>query len=124
MLTLLSASYLLVTRANSSTSNPREELEDLIAGIAEILLEGVEVVDIRNSKGRTPLIVASCNGHTKLVSILLDHGADAELQDDFGYKAIHEAASFGHVQVDDFWVNSVLSYADWTRANQSRGKCK
>jgi ankyrin repeat protein len=37
----------------------------------------------------------------RIVKILLEHGADANLEDHFGFCPLHESVSFGHLQVVD-----------------------
>jgi len=46
--------------------------------------------------GRTALMWAAESGHSRVVSFLLEHGADAKLQAEDGFTALHFAAYKGH----------------------------
>eukprot|EP00004_Rigifila_ramosa_P007407 TRINITY_DN1838_c0_g2_i6.p1 TRINITY_DN1838_c0_g2~~TRINITY_DN1838_c0_g2_i6.p1 ORF type:complete len:300 (-),score=63.12 TRINITY_DN1838_c0_g2_i6:475-1374(-) len=47
----------------------------------------------------TPLIVASCNGHTKIVEFLIFQGATIDLQDTLGRTALHFACVNGYTHI-------------------------
>lgn len=47
----------------------------------------------------TPLHVASSQGHVEVARILLDHGADATVQDKYGWTPLHKASEGGHAEV-------------------------
>lgn len=48
---------------------------------------------------RTPLHLASCEGHVAIVDLLLQNGADAHFKDRFGRTAVDDAMCNGHVEV-------------------------
>jgi ankyrin repeat protein len=49
--------------------------------------------------GDTPMHAAAGKGHTEIVALLLEHGADANVRDQNGQAPLHDAASNGHFQV-------------------------
>ena len=44
----------------------------------------------------TPMYIAAANGHTELVEVLLDHGADVNIPDNSGMLPMHAASEGGH----------------------------
>jgi len=48
---------------------------------------------------RTPLYIASREGHVDAVRVLLDHGAHVNLQNDVNWTPLHEASDEGHLKV-------------------------
>ena len=68
--------------------------------IARLLIEHDCKVNIRQSDGQSPLRYASWNGDHRLVSLLLDNGADASWEEGFdAIGALHGAAYSGHCKV-------------------------
>lgn len=65
------------------------------AGAVKALLANGANVNERTSGGQTPLILATIFGHTHLLSLLLDAGADPELRDNLGLNAIDWAQRRG-----------------------------
>ena len=49
-------------------------------------------------KGITPLILATRNKNNDVVSLLIEVGADLNVQDDFGWSALHHAADTENVE--------------------------
>ena len=48
---------------------------------------------------KTPLDIASGNGHKQVACLLLEHGADISGQDKYGKTPLHRASQEGHVEV-------------------------
>jgi ankyrin repeat protein len=66
--------------------------------VADVLHQHGAAVDIRR-RGRTPLNVATLDGHVDLVRWLLGHGADAESLNDNQETLIIVAAANGHLEI-------------------------
>ena len=49
-----------------------------------MLLDAVADKEAKDNDGLTPLIQASCNGHTEVVKLLLDNNADKEAKTKYG----------------------------------------
>ena len=56
-------------------------------------------VETRGGNGRTALWTASWDGHTKIVSMLLEEGADANTTDGSGMTALWTASANGHTEI-------------------------
>jgi ankyrin repeat protein len=56
------------------------------------LLENNAKVDSPTDDGTSSLMIASANGHTQIVRLLLDKGANALLKNKFGKSAVDVAA--------------------------------
>ncbi len=67
-----------------------------------LLLERNAEVDPVDSQGRTPLSWAAANGHEDVVRLLLDNGADEELEDKAGWTPLMRAAANEHEAVG--WI--------------------
>lgn len=93
---------------------------------AEALLDAKANVDIRNSRGETPLMWAVKTGSLKAVRLLHSRGADIHAQDNDGLTALHHTATMGHILVADFLLQhghpldivdkkmkSAIFYAAW-----------
>lgn len=55
--------------------------------VARLLLQHGAPVNFQDSVGTTPLAAAARRGHSPMVEMLLDYGADADLYDRLGYSA-------------------------------------
>ena len=64
-----------------------------------LLLEAGAAVNERQSGGFTPLMSASQNGDTELLTLLLAHGADPSVRDDQGRSAADIARAAGHAEI-------------------------
>lgn len=62
------------------------------------LLRGGAPVDARDGESKTPLMVASMQGHDGAVAALLAAGAAVEAEDPFGNRALHIASYHGRAE--------------------------
>lgn len=69
------------------------------AGAVKAVLANGADVNERTGGGQTPLILATIFGHTHLISLLLDAGADSQLRDNLGLNAIDWAQRRGATEV-------------------------
>jgi len=67
-----------------------------IDAVRAILAEKPDVLESRNERNLTPLILASLQGHTEIVRCLLEKGADLNATDNEGSNVLHNAAAGGH----------------------------
>lgn len=72
--------------------------------VLTLVLSGTINVNMQNDAGNTPIIVASDYGHSQIVKILLNNGADPNIENKNGWTAIDFAVGFliekGHTQQD------------------------
>lgn len=77
--------------------------------VLTLVLSGTINVNMQNDAGNTPLIVASDYGHSQIVKILLNNGADPNIENKNGWTAIDFAVGFliekGHKQKDMLETN-------------------
>lgn len=59
---------------------------------------------------RTPMHLAAIRGHTNIVRILIDHGADKNCKDFDENTPLHHASEFGHFECIIYLVKE--AYAD------------
>ncbi|XP_028969197.1 ankyrin repeat domain-containing protein 13D [Galendromus occidentalis] len=52
-------------------------------------------IEVRDPRGRSPLMLAITLGHTECVKVLLEYGASANIENKEGYTATHEAVANG-----------------------------
>jgi hypothetical protein len=63
-----------------------------------LLAHGANVNPVKTYKScdQTPLHIAASHGYSDAAALLLDHGAQVDAHDDYGFTPIHKAASEGH----------------------------
>ncbi|MGC8120733.1 ankyrin repeat domain-containing protein [Marinobacter sp. VGCF2001] len=76
----------------------------LLLGLWMFLGEG-ENLEARDSRGRTPLIVAAEQGETERVAELVEQGAHVDAGDDCNWTAMMRAASRGHAETLAFLLD-------------------
>ena len=73
--------------------------------VVEVLAISQQDVNSRNfNNGLTPLHLASREGHLDVARNLVEHGANAAAQDQFGSTPLHEASERGHLGLARFLV--------------------
>ena len=75
------------------------------AGAVKAVLANGADVNERTGGGQTPLILATIFGHTHLIPLLLDAGADPQVRDNLGLNAIDWAHRRGATEVIDVLSN-------------------
>ena len=71
--------------------------------------QGGGSIDVRDAKGRTPLMLGCALGHLPIIEACLEMGADLQLQQYQGTTALMFASLAGKVS----WHPSCPSYAQW-----------
>lgn len=66
-----------------------------VVEVAEALVEGGASINAAGADGRTPLMMAAAFNRTEMVRWLLAHGADPDLRDRAGLRAIDAATALG-----------------------------
>ncbi|MGE5643289.1 MAG: ankyrin repeat domain-containing protein [Byssovorax cruenta] len=68
---------------------------------AEYLIKAGALISspARNELKATPIHSAAAGGHEKIVRLLLDHGADANVREQGGFTPLHAAAQNGDVEI-------------------------
>ena len=75
-------------------------------GLAEHLIaEHPEHVNATGRYERTPMHAAASAGHTDILSLLIDHGADVERQDEEGYTGLHLTSQKGKLEAQQFLLD-------------------
>lgn len=67
--------------------------------VKSLLMRGAPVNGKDEYWGRTPLIMASMNGYTEIVRILLKKGADPNAADIEGWTAVRYATAYGYNEI-------------------------
>ena len=86
-------------------------IKDAGDGNVELVREALKEVDLSqrpNAKdihGRTALIAASTGGHTGIVAMLLENGADVNAEDKDGWTALMFASQNGHTEIVALLLN-------------------
>ncbi len=74
--------------------------------VLALLSTGSINIDHGDPVGMTPLMIASLNGYSRIVGILLEKGANVSIVDGDGRTALHEAAQGGHLAVSKVLVKA------------------
>jgi ankyrin repeat protein len=74
--------------------------------VKKLLAKGAPVNEKDEHLGRTPLIMASMTGHTEIVKMLLERGADPNGTDMEGWTAIRYAHAYGHDEIVELLRNA------------------
>ena len=86
---------------------------------AQVLLERGADVDVQANCDYTPLLGASCTGHSEIVQWLLSHRANPNHRGKIiGWISLHGAAFYGHVEVSRL----LLQYKADVNARDNRGR--
>src|SRR5690349_12015289 len=75
-----------------------------ISDIVKLLLSYNAQVNVRNECGNTPLHWASLNGHKDVVQVMVEHGVDRSVKNQFGSTAFAEAFKQEKYSVCDLLV--------------------
>jgi ankyrin repeat protein len=68
--------------------------------VVQLMLNNHVDFDVMNYKiGNTAMMEATIKGHFKIVKLLLESGADANVRDSFNRTAVIQAASYGHFDI-------------------------
>ena len=89
------------------------------AGAVKALLANGADVNERTGGGQTPLILATIFGHTHLIPLLLDAGADPQLRDNLGLNAIDWAQRRGATEVIEVLGNKQARATGTTTRTQA-----
>ena len=111
------------------------EKNDLYIPFVEDLLKlGVVSIDIKDDSGRTPLMYAALNNDLKMVSKLLDYGADPRIQDVYEITAarmsknreiftmLAEAAADYALKEHERWIQQQQQELDNTQEEEEGGE--
>ena len=76
------------------------------ADVQAMLTDGADInaTEVREDngvyvRGLTALMMASANGHTEIVKLLLDKGADVNVKNTYGITALFMASVHGHTEI-------------------------
>jgi ankyrin repeat protein len=70
-----------------------------------LLAKGVNI-NARDEDGNTPLLLASADGYTDMVEVLLKHWADVDAKNKYGWTALMWASTFGKKDVVEMLLQS------------------
>lgn len=102
----LSSSSQSTTAENSCESLMHLAASDQIADIESILLAQPNLANCRDKRGWTPLHYAAFGGQTKMIQILVTHGAGLDATDNDRNTPLHVAASSGNVSTVDVLIQN------------------
>lgn len=92
-------------------STPHDgELKPVTRSLVSLLLRHGALLESRNKDDLTPLMLSARNGEWRVVSHLLDHGADLKaIHHTSGRTALHFAARYDHLQIADTLISKGAS---------------
>ncbi|KAJ3343346.1 Ankyrin repeat domain-containing protein 55 [Gonapodya sp. JEL0774] len=76
-------------------------------------------LDARDSLGRTPAMWAATEGKEEVVRMLVEMGADLQLEDESGATALHIASTIGHCQI---LLHTLRNFPTLLRHRDHRGR--
>ncbi|CAK1586033.1 unnamed protein product [Parnassius mnemosyne] len=76
----------------------------MLMDVAELVKNGMDLDEPRDSQGATLLHIASANGYIKVVEFLLEHRASTDVVDHDMWQPVHAAACWGHLEVLELLV--------------------
>ena len=110
------------TKKGAETEDDQEENNDVDSENEneEEDREEEEEEDSLYQHHKTPLIVATCAGHKKMVWILLQYGADQSMKDSSGRNALQWASALGHHDIMQLLAQSRANFFGEARASDGR----
>ena len=85
---------------NLQCRNGQSALHFASSDICQCLIQNQADIDVRDSRYCTPLMKASCNNDVKKVAMLIENGAEVDLQDVDGNTALHHAVLNSYDSLD------------------------
>ena len=85
-----------LTSCAGSTALNKAALKGDLAKVQALIGPKVDINEKSDSIRVTPLITAAENGHTEIVKLLLDNGAEVDSRDKYGRSALMRAAWYSH----------------------------
>ncbi|XP_066266634.1 unconventional myosin-XVI-like isoform X2 [Branchiostoma lanceolatum] len=76
----------------------QRSMQAMLADVQGLITQG-EQLDVPNGFGATLLHIASANGYSDVVKVLLENSCRVEAVDEDGWTALHAAARYGHLKV-------------------------
>lgn len=97
------------TVASFSPPNPNIQVFNIcrhkkVTELKNILAGGVFDVNIQDSAGNTPLIVACQNGHLIICEILINYGANVNITNYKGNSALHYSFNYGYEEIGCYLI--------------------
>nr|XP_026499047.1 protein phosphatase 1 regulatory subunit 16A isoform X2 [Vanessa tameamea] len=77
----------------------------MLLDVDELVKQGMDLDEPRDSQGATLLHVAAANGYIKVVEFLLEHRASSDVVDHDMWQPVHAAACWGHLEVLEVLVH-------------------
>ena len=78
--------------------------------VYQLLWDKANVNSVMPHSGCTSLMAACKNGHTSLITLLIEFGANVEMVDDYSCSAMHWAANSGDLRLAVSYFKSGNSY--------------